>query len=217
MDICAGCHDELPWNLHACLQCALPLPAEIHAPALCGRCLKQSKAQSCDAVWAAFIYRNEVPWLVTHLKFHARINHARLLGELMWERLQKPLQHQPDITPNLIVPIPLHKSRLRERGFNQALEIARPIARYSAISIDASCLKRTRKTRRQSDLTLAERQHNLRQAFVCKRNLKGLHIVLIDDVMTSGNTLNAAALTLKKAGAARVSAWITARAAFQAI
>lgn len=211
LDLCAGCHADMPWNRRACLRCALPLPAAGNDPVLCGACLKPGTKPAWDQVWAPFMYRDPLPWLVTQLKFHRRLSHARLLGELMWRALADLMQHQPDSRPDIIMPVALHAARLRERGFNQAIEIARPLARRSGIVLDIGSLRRTRRTDHQSGLPLGERRRNMRGAFACHRRLEGLHIALLDDVMTSGNTVGAAATILKQAGAARVTVWVAAR------
>ncbi len=210
-DLCDGCLADLPFNRHACLQCALPLPAHIPAPALCGACLQPGQPRHFDQVWAPFIYAPPLPWLVTQLKFHQRLQHARLLAELMWSQLEAPLQHQADARPDLILPVPLHAKRLRQRGFNQAIELARPLARISGIRLDSAGLIRIKATERQSDLPLRQRRRNVRNAFACNRELAGLHVVLVDDVMTTGNTIEAAATAARSAGASRVSAWVVAR------
>jgi len=109
-----------------------------------------------------------------------------------------------------LVPVPLHRRRLRQRGFNQALEIARPL-QARGYRIDARCCRRARYTPPQSKLPAKTRRHNLRNAFKVRHEVLGQRIVLIDDVFTTGATLNALADALKRAGAARVEAWVIAR------
>ncbi len=186
-------------------------------PSICGACLKAGSKATYNQVWAVFVYQGVIAWLITHLKFHDRLGHARLLGEIMWQQLETPLSHQPDSRPDLIIPVPLYKSRLKERGFNQSLEIARPISIRSSIKLETGALQRVRNTKRQSDLSRNERQRNLLNAFTCKASVAGKHVVLIDDVMTSGSTIQAAALAIKQAGARRISVWVVARAAPHAI
>ncbi len=214
IDICEGCLRDMPRNDSACSQCALPLPQGIQRPALCGACLRPEHKVAYDTAWAAYTYSGVMPWLITQLKFHSKLNHARLLGELMWLEQAQATTEQP--APDIIMPVPLHPRRLRERGFNQALELARPLARRSGIRLDTTSLLRSRDTRRQSDLSQAERRKNLVQAFRCGSGVAGLHVLLVDDVMTSGSTLHAAAQCLKKAGAERVSVWVAARATLHA-
>jgi ComF family protein len=112
---------------------------------------------------------------------------------------------------DLIMPMPMHQQRLQERGFNQALEIARVIANNTGISLDYSSCQRTKLTPPQASLPLKERIKNIRGVFSCTQNLQGLHIALVDDVMTTGASLNELAKTLKQAGAAHVECWVIAR------
>ena len=107
--------------------------------------------------------------------------------------------------------MPLHASRLKERGFNQALEIARVVAKRLSIPLDARCCIRTRPTQAQAGLSLQERRKNLRGVFACRSDLSGRQVVLLDDVMTSGASLSELAKTAKKAGAASVECWVVAR------
>jgi len=115
--------------------------------------------------------------------------------------------------PNAIVPVPLHPTRLRERGYNQALELAKPLAREFGLVLAPGLLRRTRATAAQSDLDAVARRNNLRGAFEVDTNHAApAHVALLDDVMTTGTTLREAARTLKRAGVARVDVWVLARA-----
>jgi len=107
--------------------------------------------------------------------------------------------------------MPMHDERLKQRGFNQALEIARLISKNRQIELDSISCRRTRLTPPQASLPLKDRIKNIRGAFECNKNLQGLHIALIDDVMTTGASLNELAKTLKQAGAAHVECWVIAR------
>lgn len=157
--------------------------------------------------YAPFIYHFPLDRLVPRFKFHDDLAAGRLLAELMIEGLaDTPL-------PQALVPVPLHASRLRQRGYDQALELARPLARHLQLPLLADALLRVRATAPQSELDAAARRRNLRQAF---RVLPGaalpVHVALVDDVMTTGTTLRAAAQTLARAGVERVDAWVCARA-----
>ena len=114
--------------------------------------------------------------------------------------------------PDLLIPLPLHPVRLKERGYNQSFELASPLAKQLQLPLRQDILDRKINTEHQARLPLAERQKNMRNAFYARKNVAGMHIAIVDDVMTTGASLNAAALCLKKAGAARVDAWILARA-----
>ncbi|MEN8175818.1 MAG: ComF family protein [Pseudomonadota bacterium] len=203
-DLCAGCFRELPHNLHACRRCALPLPAEA-AGNLCGGC--QQKPPAFDHCLAPLRYAPPVDRLVTALKFGQRLVNARLLGGLLWDYTRM----RADFTPDFLVPVPLHPRRLRDRGFNQALEISREVARLSGIPVRHGCVRRNRATPPQAGLGRRQRLHNLHDAFTASGSLAGMRIALVDDVVTSGQTANAVSTALFRAGAAEVSVWTVAR------
>ena len=204
-DLCAGCHRALAHNRHACPVCALPLPAEAPAGSLCGQC--QHRPPHFDRCHAALGYDRLTARLIGQLKFHRRLSHARLLAQLLLDRLRR----QAPERPGLILPVPLHPSRLRERGYNQALEIARPIARQFALPLRPGLCRRVRITPAQAGLDQRERRRNLREAFQVDGEVDGLHIALLDDVVTTGSTVNELSRTLKRAGARRVDVWAVAR------
>lgn len=120
-------------------------------------------------------------------------------------------QIDPLTFPDFIVPIPLHPARLRERGFNQALEIARRVSKKTGIALLPNVCKRVKNTASQTGLPWKERQKNIRSAFACEMDLTGKHIAVLDDVMTTGATLNELARLLRKRGAVEVSGWVVAR------
>jgi len=147
------------------------------------------------------------------MKFHGRLNVARLLGTLMAEHLATTLAAEPQAAPQLLVPVPLHRSRLRERGFNQALELARPIAHRLRIPIDLHSCRRTRATPAQALVAAKARRRNVMGAFRVTQNIPAHHVALVDDVMTTGHTAAALASALRRAGIETVSVWACARAA----
>jgi ComF family protein len=200
-DFCYGCKRSLPHLGKACPRCAAA--SESISP--CGRCQQQPPAYT-QAI-ALFSYASPIDHLIQGLKYAGRLNNARVLGELMAAKL-KSVRPQPDV----IMPVPLHPTRLRERGYNQSLELARPIARRLMLPLDYRSVKRIRATPPQTGLSLRERARNVRNAFAVTQPLAGLHIALVDDVMTTGHTMNALAACLRKAGAARVDVWLAARA-----
>ena len=114
--------------------------------------------------------------------------------------------------PDLIIPVPLHNSRLRSRGYNQAWELAKHLSRISAIPTSHKVCRRIKKTPLQTGLKASERKRNLRQAFAITENVEDLHVCIVDDVMTTGSTLEAIASVLKAAGAAHISGLVVARA-----
>lgn len=157
-----------------------------------------------DATHAALRYAFPVDALVQGLKFAHRLPHARALAN---EMLPVAPRHG-----DLLLPVPLSAARLRERGFNQALEIARWLARACGWPLDTNALLRLRDTLPQSRLPWRTRARNVRHAFACQRDLTGLTVIVVDDVMTTGATLAAVATALKAQGAARVINWVAARA-----
>jgi len=200
--LCPACHSSLPHNQFPCANCALPLPP---GQQFCGHCLKQPPYYQRSLI--PFVYAHPVDRLITSLKFRQSISHARLLGELVAGYLQTvPL---PEL--DLLLPVPLHRQRLRRRGYNQALEIGRFISRQLDIALEPELCQRVRHTDAQSDLPLALRKRNLRNAFQTHTDLAGSHIAIIDDVVTSGHTVNEMARCLRRAGAKEITVIAVAR------
>jgi ComF family protein len=192
--LCPSCDADLP-RLAApcCPRCALPSPRG----EVCGRCLHE--APHYDATIAALAYAFPADVLVHALKFRGELALAGLLGGM----LSRKISHQVDC----IVPVPLSSARLRERGYNQSVEIARQLG----AQLDLALCVRERDTPAQMDLPYAERKRNVRGAFRCTRSLGGTRVAVVDDVMTTGATLNEVASVLKQAGAAQVVNWVVAR------
>jgi len=203
-DLCAGCARDLALNAPCCPRCALPL--ETPAP-LCGECVEREPPFA--AAWAPFRYEHPLDLLEARFKFRGDLAAGRVLASLMIERASGigPLR------PNAIVPVPLHLSRLRERGYNQALELAKPLARAFDIRLEPDLLRRVRATAAQTGLDATARRRNLRDAFaVSARPAIPAHVALFDDVMTTGTTARECARVLRRAGVGRVDVWALARA-----
>jgi ComF family protein len=199
--LCQACARELPSTASACPRCALPGGGD----AECGACI--ANPPHYDASYAAFVYAYPVDALVQALKYGGQLALAGLFARALQQRIGCALN------VDLIVPLPLHPLRLAERGFNQAAEIAKVLARLYGIRMDAQLARRVRNTAPQTALPWRERVSNMRQAFACERELAGLSIAVVDDVMTTGATLDEFAHTLKRSGAARVENWVVARTA----
>lgn len=199
LDLCAACHAGLPWNDHACPGCALPLPAGEPA-ARCGACLRAPPRQVAAA--AVFVYAAPVDQLLRRFKFHQDLAAGRLLSQLM-------LQRVPSFIDSPLLPIPLHRKRLRARGYDQARELARPLARALAVPLWTG-LHRQRLTAAQSDLDADARRRNLLDAFAVTAS-PPTRLTLLDDVMTTGATLDAAMRALGRAGSSEVHLWVCAR------
>lgn len=208
-EICQDCMSSLPYNRCCCVLCALPLPEHIGAEVLCGRCIKKTPA--FDYAYSLFRYEGDIKRLVHQLKFGEKITYARSLGELLYELLVAKLLAEDD-KPDCLLPVPLHKSRLRQRGFNQSIEIARVLSRKLQLPIEYDAVMRQRSTSAQTGLNAKQRQKNIKGAFTVKKDVEGKHVLIIDDVMTTGSTVNELAIVLKKNQAARVGVLSIARA-----
>jgi len=204
LDLCAACRAELARNQPCCPRCALPLATP--APA-CGACLRA--APPFAAAWAPLRYQHPLDLLETRFKFHADLAAGQVLAAL----LVAAAQRDAPARPALIVPVPLHTARLRQRGYNQALELARPLARALGLPLRSDLLLRPRATPPQTGLDAAARRRNLREAFALAPAARlPAHVVVFDDVMTTGATLREAARCLRRAGVQRVDVWALARA-----
>lgn len=197
--LCPACIADLPVNGQACPQCALPS----HDRAICGTCLKHPPA--FDSALAAFAYAFPLDVLVRQCKYA----HATQLTALFAEQMARRVATNTHL--DLLLPMPLHPARLAHRGFNQAVEITRRLAPKVGIDWQADACQRVRNTPSQAGLDLKARQRNLRGAFSCTMDLRGKRVALIDDVMTSGSSLNELAQAVRKAGAVEIQAWVLAR------
>ena len=206
--LCANCYALFLRRTSCCIRCAIPMPAT--AQQICGQCLTHPFA--FDATIAAVPYTDSWRQLVQRFKFHQGTEYARVIAQLMQMTIA---QHLNDNRPDLIVPIAAAPSRMRERGYNQAWEIARPLAKLLQLPCASNVLIRTHEHDSQTHRKRKERFKALRHAFTASPRWQGhlaeKHIALVDDVMTTGATLDAAARALKAAGAGQVSAWVFAR------
>lgn len=205
--LCSACEADLPWLDGRCRVCAVPLPTR---GLVCGECLKRPPA--FDHVEVPWRFTFPVDALISRFKHQAHWPYGRLLGE----RLAHHLQHAyadglP--RPDALLPVPLARRRLRQRGFNQAQMLAQWLSRALAITLEARSLERLIDTPPQQQLDAATRRRNLRQAFALSGEAaaSGRHLALVDDVLTTGATAEALASLLKRAGAARVDVYCLAR------
>lgn len=200
-DFCTACYRDLPQlTTSHCPVCLWPVPTS----EICGACLK--KPPAFTRTLAALRYTFPADALIHALKYHNHLAIAPILADLFIARL-KTMESMPDV----IVPMPLHPIRLRERGFNQAMEISRRIAKQTGIALLPDGCNRIKHTVPQTGLPWKERQKNIHRAFSCKINLSGKHVAIVDDVMTTGATLNELAKELRRQGAIEISNWVIAR------
>ncbi|MGR9115692.1 MAG: ComF family protein [Gammaproteobacteria bacterium] len=205
MDICRHCTDLLPRNNNCCYRCGAIYEQMIDHPLLCGDC--QKRKMSFDETHAPFTYQGVIRYLITGLKFRSQFKNARLLGMLMAEHLKLSAE-----CPEYLLPVPLHKSRYRQRGFNQAIEIAQTLGRELSIPLSLNGCTRIRNTPHQIDLPAKQRRKNIKHAFSIHKLPPARHVAIVDDVMTTGTTVAELAALLKKAGVDRVDVWVCARA-----
>lgn len=206
-NICLPCEADLPWLGHHCPQCALPMP---QSQLVCGACLKRPPAFA----------RVEVPWryafpvdnLITRFKHQAQWPIGRLLAGLLSQHLHNAFGNGL-ARPDLLLPVPLARVRQRQRGFNQAQMLARWLSETLVLPMRDDLLLRCRETTAQQGLDAAERKRNLRNAFALQSgaDLRGQHLALVDDVLTTGTTADAIARLLLRAGAATVDVYCLAR------
>jgi ComF family protein len=196
--LCGTCSDELPRPpVATCPVCAETVPGG----GVCGSCLRTPP--QFDATLAAFRYVYPADKLIQALKYQRRIATADFFARAMLAGLR------PE--GDVMVPLPLHPARLAERGFNQSVEIARPLARALKLPLELDGCVRSRDTTPQASLPWKARKKNIRGAFECRIDLTGKSVIVVDDVMTTGATLDEFARTLKAHGATRVTNWVAVR------
>lgn len=206
-DLCDLCAANLPYINNICKSCGMLLddaPVDVFS---CGNCM--DKHLPFDQVLIPFHYREPISNILSNLKFNHQLGKAKILSKLMCDFLCENYHHK--ILPDLIIPIPLSMKRLRERGFNQALELASPIAKKLKIPLDKFNCQRKKHTLPQTSLNIRERQKNLREAFSCDDNYNLKHVAILDDVFTTGSTVYTFSKMLKKFGVKKIDVWCFAR------
>ncbi len=202
-DLCEGCLAELPWLGNTCRTCAIPLNGEYSDQ--CAGCLRTPP--SLDACHALFAYQSPIDEWIQALKFRNDLAVARLLGNMLSAHMMAGA-----VTATVsVLPVPLHKRRLAQRGYNQAKELARPLLKKAGYRVARCDCRRLRHTEPQSTLNRKHRSRNLQGIFDVTTSLQNQRLLLVDDVMTTGATLNELATALKRAGASRVEAIVVAR------
>ncbi|AMX01463.1 ComF family protein [Microbulbifer thermotolerans] len=202
--ICPPCAAELPWLQRACRHCALPLSAPAEVSGICARCLQQ--APSFNTARAAWLYAFPIGQLVQRFKYRGDLAAGHSLAQLAAGPLRPT-----DKAPDLLAPIPLHWRRYWQRGFNQSQLIAAELGRQWHLPVHARLLRRVVAREAQLRLKRSQRLRNPEHSFAVCSPVEGRHIGLVDDVITTGATLEAAARALIAAGAAWVSAYALAR------
>ena len=203
--LCSACRSQLKRVERPCSRCGENLPPATPESQLCGRC--QQHPPAFDFCHAPLVYEDSIRRLHHNFKFHRDLTAGKALGIL----LAAELAHRARPLPELLLPVPLHPRRMRQRGFDQAHELARDLSRNLHIPYLPKLLHRCQNTAPQSGLRRTERQRNLQQAFRLRGAVPAQHIALIDDVMTTGATFEAVAKLCKAAGVETVEVWAVSR------
>ncbi|MCW8885564.1 MAG: ComF family protein [Motiliproteus sp.] len=209
--ICCNCHSDLPWLQHCCYCCAEPLKASASnaAPNLkryCGRCLK--KTPYFERTLSPLLYQFPIDRLVAQLKHQAKPDLLQLSCDLFLQTFESQIRQQP---PQQLIPVPLHRNRLYHRGYNQAAEWGRYLARNLDIQLNTSLCHRLLDTPHQQGLSAKQRRRNLAKAYQVG-DCEGIHhVAILDDVMTTGTTIDLLARQLRRQGVTTVEAWTLAR------
>jgi ComF family protein len=204
-DLCQPCHNSLPFYQGGCCLCAAPMPLTIRSTAVCGEC--QIRPPDFDNTHVSFAYQEPIRHLIHGLKFSSRFVNAHLLATLMVEQL-RAIPNKPD----LLIPVPLHPQRYRQRGFNQSIELTRHLTKQLHIPYSLSSCHRIRNTIPQAELGAKQRRRNLHRTFSAQTLIDIKSVAIIDDVMTTGSTVRAIATTLKRSGVDNIQIWVCARA-----
>ena len=205
--VCAACLDDLPWHPNtSCPQCGLASSGTALNTIVCGSCL--NSPPDFDTTRAVFLYAYPIDAMMLRYKYGSMLNLGNTFGEFLTEKV-----NVEDCLKNidLIIPMPMHPQRLKERGFNQALEIAKVLTKNCVEKLDYKSVVRQTLTPPQASLPLKERVKNIKGAFKVNIDLTDKRIAIVDDVMTTGASLNELAKTLKKVGASHVECWVIAR------
>jgi ComF family protein len=213
---CAACWQLIqPVSHPLCPLCGRPFPDAGGDDHVCGVCLRRAPHFVAARAWACYpreeAEEHPLRQVVQRFKYGRKVSLGKPLGRLLARGCREFLAARQI---DLVVPVPLHRKRLRWRGFNQAALLARQVGRAYGIPVDVFVLERRRETAAQTQLSEQERRRNVRGAFALnpERSVKGMHILLVDDVYTSGATANECSLTLRRAGAAQVYVLTLARA-----
>lgn len=211
ISLCEGCRTDLPIIEFACHSCALAMESD-NEGSLCGQCINQQYTNqlSVDYAMSLYHYATPVDYLIKQIKFHQNLSVTAVLADLLKTHIEtNGLEHD---LPEAILPVPLHKNRLVKRGFNQALEIIKPLAKAQNILLLLGVIERSKDTLEQTNLNRQDRLKNISGSFTLLKKPAHSHIVIVDDVVTTGATTNELAKLLKQAGVEKVGVWSLARA-----
>jgi len=205
--LCQGCYTDLPWNRWHCRCCALPLPFPA-SDYLCGECLQLPPA--FDITLAPLRYQFPVAAMIGRYKYQGQRAYARPLIAALADLVRESLLRQPQLQPDVLIPAPMHPKRRRQRGFNQARDIAEQLSTRLDIPLAGNLVQRQRTAQAQRTLNRAQRLANLQDVFQTT-GTPPPRIAIVDDVVTTGATARLLAHTLQQAGAEHIQIWALAR------
>jgi len=214
--LCTACAADFRPNETPCQVCAVPMSISkggmSQQSSTCGQCTKASPVY--DYCWSPFVYSQPLEWMIQQLKFNQKLNFAPLLSNLMAEKMRQNLQQHlfENNKPDIIIPMPLHNRRLKQRGFNQSHLLIKPIAKILQLPIDLNSCKRVRDTAHQTGKNARQRQQNIKNAFAFNNKRSYQHVAIFDDVVTTGSSVSELSKVLKRGGVKRVDVWCLARA-----
>ena len=212
-DICLACQHDLPWNECYCRQCSLPMPTSSRNKQtfgmICGECI--STPPPFNKTVAPFRYEIPVNKAIRILKYQQKLYFAKAFTHFLADAIDQ--QYQKDSRPNCLIPVPMYKDKLKERGFNQAQLISKQLSQLVSIPTHESILQKIKSTPAQTGLNKTQRTQNLKGSFQLNESVSGLHIALVDDVVTTRATSDLLCKLLINAGAKRVDVWCIARTA----
>jgi ComF family protein len=207
IDLCSACEEELPLIHHPCIQCGMPCPSRDDNNIICGHCT--AKPPQFARTFCAFAYISPINLLISEFKNGHNLVTGKVMSQVLARRYKQNIKDRP--APHLLLPVPLHKKRLKLRGFNQAIEISQVIGDICQIPTNTKICTRIKDTQDQKSLTAKERKGNINHAFAVNRDLDGYRIAIIDDVITTGTTVASLAGLLIKRGAISVEVIALAR------
>jgi len=212
VSLCAACEKDLPFLLDVCKHCGIELQGP-DGKTVCGQCLQ--KLPYVDYTISLFHYETPVDYMISELKYRQALSYASILGSLLLKKINN--QKVTGSYPDVLLPVPLHLKRLKKRGFNQSLEIAKVLSKGLNIPINTSLVKRVINTQAQMDLNAQQRRKNIQGCFKIETKANKSdqlveHIVIVDDVVTTASTVNELAKLLKDHGVKTVGVWSVARA-----
>ena len=201
--VCNQCYPLLPWCNAVCVICGLPIAASVNNDLICGRC--QQQPPYYDRLIAALWYQPPINQMIMEFKYFNRWEYARLLINLFIHR------HRNLVSDALIIPVPSHASRIRQRGFNAVLELVRLLKATVQINFDSNFIQRVKATETQTGKSKGQRRRNVQNAFKMMKPIKHKQVILFDDVVTTGATVNELSKYLKKHGVKYIEVWAIAR------